>query len=185
MLLFLVDVSGLSFFVKQIFVDEQLNYLTSQDGRNAGALVPAGGRRVALLAPAGRGGGGRGVHLPAPQNHHTGVGGILRANSINGPIQIHVDPQNPNLNYVAGSGHNARTLREIAAALDRQATLGLSSLTRMVFTPQQQAFILRFLLINHPNVYNNLMVHDGNPYMAAWWKQGNTIAFRNLLSNGQ
>jgi hypothetical protein len=45
----------------------------------------------------------------------------------------------------------------MARALDHQARLGLTSLSRFTFTPEQEQFILDFLYNNHRDVYNNLM----------------------------
>jgi hypothetical protein len=73
----------------------------------------------------------------------------------------------------------------LARALDHQANLGLTSLSRFTFTPQQTRFILDFLFHNHREVYNNLMLDPYNHRLDSpqWWKQSNTKRFRDLLRN--
>ena len=108
-------------------------------------------------------GGGVNANPPAGGGvNTTGMGGNLRAGKANGPIQVN-DPNNQNYQYVVG-GVNQPLLSNIARTLDHQRTLGLSSLSRYTFTPQQEQYILTFLLHNHQNVYDNIMQgQNGNP----------------------
>lgn len=108
------------------------------------------------------------------------------AGRINSPIQVN-DPSNQNYTYNI-NGTNQPLLGNIARALDHQRTLGLTSLSRYTFTPRQEQYILTYLLHNHPNLYNTLMVDQiggvhGNPHLAGWWKQSNTQTFKDILIN--
>ena len=79
----------------------------------------------------------------------------LRANRINGAVFV-TDPLNQNYQY-QGNGTNQPLLGNIARGLEAQRRLGLSSLSRYTFTPEQERYILAFLLDKHPGVYNNIM----------------------------
>lgn len=126
---------------------------------------------------------------PAPAPVNPPAGNIwgnpqqLRAGQINGPIQVN-DPNNQNYVY-NNNGSNQPLLGNIARALDHQANLRLTSLSRFTFTREQEQFILAFLQHNHRGVYDNLM-HDSAGYPTnkpIWWKQSNTKIFRDLLRN--
>jgi len=119
----------------------------------------------------------------------TGVGGgganqpgaNLRANQTNGPINS-ADPNGQNGQYSPVT--NQPLLGNVARSLDRQAVLGLSSLSRFVFSPNQEQLILTFLFHHHPGVYNNIMQGQaGNANQPPWWRQGNTRTFRDFLLN--
>jgi hypothetical protein len=117
-------------------------------------------------APAGAGagvgaaGGGGGGANPPPA-------GNLRAGNINGPIQVN-DPNNQNYQYLP-NGINQPLLGNIASSLQHQANIGLSSLSRYTFTPNQEQYILSFLLHNHRPVYDNIMQgQTGNADRPIW-----------------
>ena len=121
---------------------------------------------------------------PAPAAAGAGTGaGTGRGGQINGPIQVN-DPNNQNYVY-NNNGTNQPLLGNIARALDHQAGLNLTSLSRFTFTPEQEQFILTYLLYNHRGFYDNIMQDvAGNPInQPAWWKQSNTKIFRDLLRN--
>lgn len=119
-----------------------------------------------------------GVGNPNPP---AGVGN-LRAGKFNGPIQVY-DPNNQNY-IITNNGTNQPLMGKIARSLDRQASIGLSSLSRFTFTPNQQQHILTFLFNNHINVYDNLMLgQTGYTNQPLWWKQGNNKSFIDLLRN--
>jgi len=107
----------------------------------------------------------------------------LKAGNVNGPIQVN-DPNNQNFVY-NNNDTNQPLLGHIARALEHQSSLGLHSLSRFTFTPEQSLFILNFLFNNHIQVYNNIM---HNPYVyrrPLWSRQSNTKNFRDLLINGR
>jgi hypothetical protein len=115
--------------------------------------------------PANNPGGGN----PNPAGNNPGGGNPqqLRANQTNGPIQVN-DPNNQNFRYNP-DGTNQPLLGNIARALDFQRGIGLSSLSRYTFTPDQERFVLTFLLYNHPDVYNNIMQDQpGNINQPQW-----------------
>ena len=137
--------------------------------------------------PANAGAGaGLGANAPAGANPPAGVGANppQRAGQINGPIQVN-DPNNQNYQYQP-NGVNQPLLGNIARSLDYQASIGLTSLSRYTFTPEQESYILQFLLHSHRNVYDNIMLGQvGNPDQPIWWKQSNTKSFRDLLRNAR
>lgn len=109
-----------------------------------------------------------GVGNPNPVNNQGGGNPQqLRANKTNGPIQVN-DPNNQNFQYNP-NGINQPLLSNIARSLDIQRSIGLTSLSRYTFTPQQEHMILTFLLHNHPDVYNNIMQgQPGNINQPQW-----------------
>lgn len=120
---------------------------------DGGAPAPA-----AAGAGVGAAAGGGGANPPA---------GNLRAGNINGPIQVN-DPNNQNYQYLP-NGINQPLLGNIASSLDHQANIGLSSLSRYTFTPNQEQYILSFLLHNHRAVYDNIMQgQTGNADRPIW-----------------
>ena len=118
-----------------------------------------------------------GGNQPAGGNQAGGNLRNTRANQTNGPI-LPADPNGQNGRYSART--NQPLLGNTARELDRQAQLGLSSLSRFVFTPNDQQVVLDFLRHHHPNVYNNIMQGQNQPQ---WWKQNNIRQFRDLLRN--
>lgn len=107
-----------------------------------------------------------------------------RAGNINGPIQVN-NPNNQNYVYQPNQV-NQPLIGNIARSLDYQASIGLTSLSRYTFTPDQEQYILTFLLHNHRPVYDNIMLNQpGNINQPQWWKQSNTKKFRDLLRNAR
>jgi hypothetical protein len=78
-----------------------------------------------------------------------------RAGNINGPIQVN-DPNNQRYIYNR-NGTNQPLMNNIAGTLEYQRKIGLSSLSRYTFSPEQTQFILAHLSIHHPNIYGRLM----------------------------
>lgn len=107
-----------------------------------------------------------------------------RAGRINGAVHV-ADPFNQNYQYQM-VGTNQPLLSNLAIGLENQRRLGLCSLSQNTFTPEQERYVLAFLLDKHPNVYNNIMQgQTGNINRPAWWKQSNTKQFHQLLINAQ
>jgi len=153
------------------------------------------GNIIMKMNAAGAGGGGGGANPNqaggggANPNQAGGGGanpnqGVVRANHVNGPIQV-ADPNGQNYQYSPVT--NQPLLGNIARALDVQASLKLTSLTRYVFSPQQEQYILAYLSHHHQDMYDNLMLHPatGLPGRPQWRKQSNTAAFRNILRDAQ
>lgn len=168
------------------FIYEDIYMLFS----SGGGLPPVGGGNTGI--------GGAGIGNPAvgqanPPAVNPAVGqanltaGVnpnqLRAGNVNGPIQV-VDPNNQYFVY-NNNGTNQPLLGNIVRALDYQAILRLTSLSRFTFTPQQSQFILDFLYHNQRAEYNNIMQDSyNNPANSPqWWRQSNTKKFRDLLRN--
>lgn len=107
----------------------------------------------------------------------------IRANKQNGAVFVN-DPLNQNYTYIS-NGNNQPLLGNIGRGLEAQRQLGLSSLSKFTFTPQQEAYVLTFLLHNHADIYDNIMQgQTGNVNEPQWWKQSNTKKFNQLLING-
>ena len=114
----------------------------------------------------------------------TGVGGNLRAGKTNGPILVD-NPNNQNYQYDP-NGVNQPLMGNIANSLENQFRLQSTNISRFMFSPAQEKYVLTFLLYNHRDVYDNIM--DGvqsHVHKAKWYKQGNTQSFRNLLRNAR
>lgn len=79
----------------------------------------------------------------------------IRANKQNGAVFVN-DPLNQNYTYIS-NGNNQPLLGNIGRGLEAQRQLGLSSLSKFTFTPQQEAYVLTFLLHNHADIYDNIM----------------------------
>jgi len=111
----------------------------------------------------------------------------FRAGKINGPIQVN-DPLNQNYIYDQ-YGTNQPLLGNIARSLDYQKSIGLHSLSRFTFNSDQEKYILSFLLFNHKDVYDKIVIRPGNStnneIVAQWGNQTNTKAFRDLLRNAR
>lgn len=107
----------------------------------------------------------------------------IKAGKINGAVFVN-DPLNQGYIYNP-NGNNQPLLGNIGRGLESQRRLGLSSLSKYTFTPQQEQYVLTFLLYRHPDVYNNIMQGQvGNLNEPQWWKQSNTKTFNQLLING-
>lgn len=90
-----------------------------------------------------------------------------RAGNINGPIQVN-NPNNQNYVYDS-NGVNQPLIGNIAISLDYQASIGLTSLSRYTFSPDQEQYILTFLLHNHRPIYDNIMSNrSGNIDQPQW-----------------
>lgn len=83
----------------------------------------------------------------------------LRANKINGPMQIN-DPNKQAGSYIP-NGNNQPFLGNIKMALKHQYDLGNSTLSGYMFTPQQEQFILTHLLHTNREGYDKLMGFRG------------------------
>ena len=99
-----------------------------------------------------------------------------------GPMQIN-NTSNPNYVYNVG-GNNQPLLGFIGLALDHQYNLPPknSTLSRYMFTPDMERFILEHLLHTNRPMYDKLMdnpshtgVYKDQP---KWWKQSNSVEFR-------
>ena len=120
-----------------------------------------------------------------------------RANKINGPLIV-LDPLNQGGNYDP-DGCNQPYASHIAKELAHQATISTGNarlLSRFMFTPQQENFILKLLLHNNRAVYDKIMVNSGRALgggysaqgigsLTSWTGVNNTIAFRNILINAK
>lgn len=85
----------------------------------------------------------------------------LKAGRLNGAVHV-TDPLNQG--YVYQNNNNQPLLGNIGRGLEAQRLLGLSSLSKHTFTPQQEQYVLTFLLNNHRDVYDNIMQGQvGNP----------------------
>src|SRR5271155_3779613 len=78
-----------------------------------------------------------------------------RAGNLNGPIQVN-DPNNQNYIY-NHNGSNQPLMGNIAMMLEYQKKIGLSSLSRYTFTPEQTRYIMTYLRIHDRDLYLNLM----------------------------
>lgn len=91
----------------------------------------------------------------------------LRAGKQNGAVFV-TDPLNQNYTYVPG-GNNQPLLGNVGRGLEAQRLNGLTSLSKFTFTPQQEHFVLQFLLHNHRDIYDNIMQGQvGNPNEPIW-----------------
>jgi hypothetical protein len=85
----------------------------------------------------------------------------LRAGRINGPIQV---DSSSNPTYTFNPNSNQPLMGNIARALDHQASIGLTSLSRYTFSPNQERYVLTYLLHNNRGLYDNIMQgQPGNP----------------------
>lgn len=95
------------------------------------------------------------------------------------------DPLYQNYYYVV-NGNNQPLLGNIGRGLEAKRRLGLSSLSKYTFTPEQESYVLTFLLNNHRDVYDYIMQGQvGYLDEPVWWKQSNTKRFNELLINGR
>lgn len=91
----------------------------------------------------------------------------LRAGKINGAV-FAADPINQNYIYTANVS-NQPLIGNLGRGLEAQRLLGLSSLSQNTFTPDQERFVVSFLLDKHPAIYNNIMVgQTGDPNRVIW-----------------
>jgi hypothetical protein len=79
----------------------------------------------------------------------------LRVGRFNGPIQV-MDPLNQISQY-SPTGVNQPLLGNIARELAYQKDLGHTTLSKYTFSPDQEKFVLTFLLYNHRDVYDRIM----------------------------
>jgi len=111
----------------------------------------------------------------------------LRVGRFNGPLQV-MDPLNQISQYNP-TGVNQPLLGNIAKELAHQKNLGHTTLSKYTFSPEQEKFVLTFLLYNHRDVYDRIMTCEQGQFRnldkAKWWRQTNTRAFRNFLLNGK
>ena len=173
--------SGYAHIVPELFSHLTGNILMTTNvtgvgaGGGAGANQGAGG---AGGAGANQGAGGAGG---AGANQGAGNLRMTKANQMNGPIEP-ADPSGQGGQYNANT--NQPLLGNIARELDRQAALGVSSLSRFVFTANHERLIINWLFHHQIHAYNNMMQHPtGNPNQPKWWKQNNTVQFRDWLRN--
>ena len=144
----------------------------------AGGNPFTGGGNV-LPAPVPTGGAGANPPAPPVPGPHTGLNGNLKAGKINGPIQVS-DPLNQNYHHTPGATYQP-LMGNIARVLDSQAQAGQTNLSGDVFTPQQENYIVNYLRIHHPTVYNRIA--PTNSAKIKWWNQGNNREFRDFLRN--
>jgi hypothetical protein len=91
----------------------------------------------------------------------------MRAGKTNGAVFVS-DPLSQNYVYNP-NGNNQPLLGNIGRGLEAQRLLGLSSLSKFTFTPDQEHYVLSFLLYNHGDIYNNIMQgQGGNPNEPMW-----------------
>jgi hypothetical protein len=153
-------------FTKELLAESFTSLMMEDLGNN-----PPGGNPPVGNIPAGNQAGG---NLPAGNQ----AGGNLpagnqagnpphRAGNIHGPIQVN-NPNNQNYVYQPNLV-NQPLIGNIAISLDYQASIGLTSLSRYTFTPDQEQYILTFLLHNHRPVYDNIMQNQpGNVNQPQW-----------------
>lgn len=148
-------------FVRAIAETIQPNYMMPAGGGNPPVGNPPVGNPTGGNPPVGNQPVGNQPvgNQPVPS---TGIGGNLRANKYNGPIDV-ADPDNQNYRYNV-NGTNQPLLGNIARVLDHQRSIGVTSLTRFVFTRQQEGYILTFLYHNHRDVYDNLMRYENETH---------------------
>lgn len=114
-------------------------------------------------------------------NHNWGDPNQVKAGKANGPMQVN-DTSNKNYNYIAG-GNNQPLLSNIGKGLEDQYSIGNSTLSAFMFTPEQEQFILLHLLHTNRPVYNRIM-GMGDNYSGTytdkpkWWNQSNSKEFR-------
>ena len=116
--------SGYAHVVRELFSHLTGNILMKMN-------VPGAGGAGAYQGAGAAGGAGA--------NQGAGNLRMTTANRINGPIQP-ADPNGQGAQYNANT--NQPLLGNIARELDRQSTLGLTSLTRFVFTPNHEQLVL-------------------------------------------
>lgn len=102
-----------------------------------------------------------------------------RAGNLNGLIQVN-DPNNQNYIY-NHNGTNQPLMGNIAMMLEYQKKIGLSSLSRYTFTPEQTRYIMTYLRIHDRHLYLNLMHNRPTNSTPEWWRQSNTKEFRDAL----
>jgi hypothetical protein len=113
-----------------------------------------------MMANPGAGGNPPGGNPPGGNPGQPGI----RAGRVNGPIQVN-NPLNQQYIYIPGNSHQP-LMGNIAISLQHQANIGLTSLSRYTFTPEQEQFILAYLLHDHPDVYHIIMdreLSNANP----------------------
>jgi hypothetical protein len=79
----------------------------------------------------------------------------LKAGKHNGAVFVQ-DPINQNYIYNV-NGNNQPLIGNIGRGLEAQRQIGLSSLSKFTFTPEQEQYVLTFLLHNHRDIYDNIM----------------------------
>lgn len=106
-----------------------------------------------------------------------------KAGKVYGSMLIN-DTSNTNYTYNVG-GNNQPLLGNIGLALDHQRSLGNTTLSRYMFSPSLERFMLEHLLHTNRPMYDKLMhdvTHgDGYKYMPKWWNQSNSREFRDLF----
>lgn len=101
--------------------------------------------------------GGQPAPAQVPGGHQPwGIPNQLKAGRANGPMHIY-DPHNLlNTPYRPGP-HNNEVLRNIKKSLKHPYRVGNSTLSRFMFTPSQEHYILQHLLHTNIAEYNRLM----------------------------
>ena len=104
----------------------------------------------------------------------------LRAGKDNGHMHVN-DASNPNYTYTPGTDHQP-LLRNIGRALEHQYRVGNCNLTRRMFSPQQENFILLHLLHTNRPIYDKIMANVYTVNQSAkWGNQSNTKEFRKTF----
>ena len=143
-------------------------------GGNAPVGNAPAGNAPADNAPAGNAPAGNAPNWGDPDQPKAGKerGGAMRIN----------DPLNQATNYIPG-GDNQPLLSHIQLSLEHQYRIGNSTLSRFMFTPDIEKFILEHLFHTDRALYNKLMAREGQrgiyKDMPKWWDQSNTREFRD------
>ena len=181
--------TGLMLLIKNIsneFFAYQCNELVPHSYSMSSNQTGGGNNQIGVGNQAGVNNNQIGVGNQAGVNNNQANWGPANqpiANQANGPMQVN-DPNNQVNNYVA-NGNNQPLLRNIGLALDHQSRLGNRTLSRYMFTPQMEAFVMQHILHTNPDLYSRLMHIEG--YSRAqpsynqpkWWNQSNSREFRS------
>ena len=150
----------------RVLILEWNNHLFMMDGGNN----PTG----AAAGPAGGGNTGGGAPAAAP------AAGAPRAGYGTGPIQVN-NTTNPFYIYTPGQSHQP-LLTDIANSLEYQKRQHkVQNLSRHLFTPALETFLLDFLQNEKPIIYRRIRRIGG---LNAWSSQANTVHFQDILRRG-
>ena len=100
-------------------------------------------------------------------------------------MRVH-DPNNLLGTPYTPGAHNTTLLHNIKKSLKYQYRLGNSTISRFMFTPQQEQYIMQHLFHTNRPVYEKIMDVGSSytgPYadMPKWWNQSNSKNFRSCL----
>ena len=130
----------------RIFLEENLDYHSMNSAPDS---------TINPISEEGASTGGASTGGANPSGANPNGGTRLRVGRFNGPIQV-LDPMNQISEY-SPTGVNQPLLGNIARELAHQKNLGHTTLSRYTFSPEQEKFVLTFLLYNHRDIYDRIM----------------------------